>query len=119
MIPATAPITSDAIGVTKPAAGVTATRPATAPEAPPSTVGFPRELHSVNIHASAAAAAAVLVVVNAWAARPLAASALPALNPNQPNHRRLAPMTVMGRLWGGIGVCPKPLRRPMMRAAAR
>src|SRR5262245_800256 len=103
MMPATAPITIEAIGVTNPAAGVTATRPATAPEAAPSTVGLPRELHSVNIHASAAAAVAVLVVVNACAARPLAASALPALNPNQPNHRRLAPMTVKGRLCGGMG----------------
>src|SRR4030095_9752561 len=96
-------MTSAAMGVTKPAAGVTATSPATAPEAAPSTVGLPRELHSVNIHASAAAAVAVFVVMNAWAARPLAASALPALNPNQPNQSRLAPMTVSGRLCGGMG----------------
>src|SRR5215470_6609960 len=103
MTPATAPITIDAIGVTKPAAGVMATSPATAPDAAPSTVGLPRELHSVNIHASAAAAVAVFVVVKAWAARPPALSALPALKPNQPNHRRLAPITVIGKLWGGIG----------------
>src|SRR5215475_3708649 len=96
-------MTSAAIGVTKPAAGVTATSPATAPDAAPRTVGLPRELHSVNIHASAAAAVAVLVVVKACAARPLAASALPALKPNQPNHRRLAPITVSGRLCGGMG----------------
>jgi hypothetical protein len=25
------------------------------------------------------------------------------LNPNQPNHSRPAPITVMGRLWGCIG----------------
>ena len=41
MMPATAPMTMAAIGVTKPAAGVIATRPATAPEAAPRTVGLP------------------------------------------------------------------------------
>ncbi len=95
-----------AIGVTKPAAGVIATRPATAPEAAPSTVGLPRVDHSVNIQPSAAAAVAVLVVVKACAARPLAPSALPALKPNHPNQRSPAPMTVRGRLCGGIGLCP-------------
>src|SRR5262245_59936745 len=103
MTPATAPITIEAMGVTNPAAGVIDTSPATAPEAAPSTVGLPRELHSVSIHASAAAAVAVLVVVNAWAARPLAARALPALKPNHPNQSRLAPMTVRGKLCGGMG----------------
>src|ERR1700675_3065429 len=94
------------MGVTKPAAGVIATRPATAPEAAPSTVGLPRELHSVSIQPSAAAAAAVLVVVKAWAARPLAPSALPALKPNHPNQSRLAAIPLQGRLWGGIGCWP-------------
>src|SRR5690242_8736717 len=119
MTPATAPMTIAASGVTKPAAGVIATSPATAPEAAPRTVGLPRDDHSVNIQPSAAAAVAVLVVMNAWAARPLAARALPALNPNHPNQSRLAPITVNGRLWGGIGWCPYPLRLPMIRAAAR
>src|SRR5262249_44076140 len=99
---ATAPIRIDAKGVTKPAAGVTATRPATAPDAAPSTVGLPRDAHSVPIHASAAAAVAVFVVANADAASPLAASALPALKPNQPNRSRLAPITVMGKWCGGM-----------------
>src|SRR5947208_13120727 len=97
---------TEAIGVTYPEAGVMATRPATAPEAAPRTVGFPRLIHSVNIQPSAAAAAPVLVAVNALTARPLTSSALPALNPNQPNHRSAAPMTVIGRLCGGIGCCP-------------
>ena len=35
---------------------------------------------------------------------PLAATALPALNPNQPTHSRAAPITVITRLWGGIAV---------------
>src|SRR5688500_9312674 len=109
----------DAMGVTNPAAGVTATSPATAPDAAPSTVGFPRDIHSVNIQPSAAAAVAVLVVVKAWPASPLAASALPALNPNQPNQRSPAPITVSGRLCGGIGWCPYPRRFPITMAAAR
>src|SRR5262245_19161156 len=93
-------------GPTKPAAGVIATSPATAPEAAPSTVGLPRVIHSVNIQPSAAAAAPVLVARKAVAARPLASSALPALNPNQPTHSRAAPTTVRGRLCGCIGWWP-------------
>src|SRR4026207_145015 len=116
MTPATAPITIDAMGATKPAAGVIASNPATAPEAAPSTVGLPRELHSVNIQPSAAAAAAVLVVVNACPASPLAPSALPALNPNHPNQRSPAPITVRGKLCGGMGGCANPRRLPMISA---
>ena len=37
------PMTMAPIGSTKPAAGVTATRPATAPEMTPSTLGFLRD----------------------------------------------------------------------------
>src|SRR6266852_1758949 len=98
-----APMMSADTGPTNPEAGVMATSPATAPEAAPSTVGLPRVIHSVNIQPSAAAAAAVLVARNALAASPLASSALPALNPNQPNHSSAAPMTVMGRLCGCMG----------------
>ncbi len=36
----------------------------------------------------------------ASAAMPLAASALPALKPNQPNQSRPAPSSVNGTLWG-------------------
>src|SRR6058998_2190604 len=103
----------DEIGPTKPEAGVIATSPATAPDAAPSTVGLPRLIHSVNIQPSAAAAAPVLVAVNALTARPFASSALPALKPNQPNHRSPAPITVIGRLCGCIGWCPYPRRLPM------
>src|SRR2546421_10566371 len=105
-MPAGAPMTGAAMGVTKPAAGVTATRPATAPEAAPSTVGLPRVLHSVNIQPSAAAAAAVLVTRKALTARALASSALPALNPNQPNQSSPAPITVIGKLCGCMGWFP-------------
>src|SRR2546426_12655684 len=97
---------TEAIGVTNPDAGVMATRPATAPEAAPSTVGLPRLIHSVNIQPSAAEAAPVLVAVKALTASPLASSALPALKPNQPTHSSAAPITVIGRLWGCIGCWP-------------
>src|SRR5437667_10817618 len=108
----------DARGFTNPDPGVIATSPATAPEAAPSTVGLPRALHSVNIHPSAAAAVAVLVTTKALVASAPALSALPALKPNQPNHRRAAPVTVRGRLCGGMGSRPYPRRRPMTSAAA-
>src|SRR5918999_46308 len=82
---------TDAAGVTKPAAGVMATRPATAPIAAPSTDGVPLCSQLMVTHVMAAIAAAVLGVTNAVAAKPLAPSAEPALKPNQPNHSRPAP----------------------------
>ena len=66
-----------------------------------------------------AAAAAMCVFRNAEPARPLAASAEPALKPNQPNHRMPAPSTVSGRLLGCISSLPWPLRLPSTIAAAR
>jgi hypothetical protein len=75
--------------------------------------------HSLNVQDKTAAAAAVLVVTNAFVANPSAASADPALNPNQPTQRRDAPMTENGRLWGGIGSVPYPTRFPKMIAQAR
>ena len=45
------------------------------------------------------------VATNAETASPLAASALPALKPNHPNHSRPAPIKVIVRLCGGIGSC--------------
>ena len=63
--------------------------------------------------ADAAAAAAVLVAMNAETAISLAPKALPALNPNQPNHRSAAPIRHKGRLWGGIGSWPYPLLLPI------
>src|SRR5574337_162602 len=107
------------IGPTKPDAGVLATSPATAPLAAPRTVGLPLELHSTNIQARAAAAVARWVTTKALVASLLAAVALPALKPNQPNQSSAAPVTVIVRLWGGIGSPGWPRRRPMIRAAAR
>src|SRR5262249_62171138 len=51
------------------------------------------------------------------AADPSAASALPPLNPNQPTQSSPAPLTVIVRLCGSIGVSGKPLRLPITSAA--
>src|SRR5688500_16966539 len=95
MTPAPRPIRIAAVGVTKPAAGVIATRPATAPIAAPSGLGVPLCIQPTVIQASAAIAAAVFVLMKAETARPLAANAEPALKPNQPNHSRPAPRIVI------------------------
>ena len=55
----------------------------------------------------------------AMPAAPSAATALPALKPNQPTHSMHAPVTVMGRLCGGIATSGKPLRLPSTMAATR
>jgi hypothetical protein len=89
------------IGVTNPAAGVIATSPATAPVIMPSIVGCALNRQSRMAHVSPAVAVAVWVTTKALVARAPAPSALPALNPNQPNHRMPAPNTAKGRLCGG------------------
>ena len=70
------------------------TKPATAPEQAPSTVGLLRVNHSTSGQASAPAAAAKWVAAKALAAMPSAAKALPALKPNQPTHSSAAPRAV-------------------------
>src|SRR5438270_638806 len=84
MTPAATPIIKAPRGSTKPDAGVIATRPASAPEMIPSTLGFPFMTHSANIQARAAVAVAIWVTAIAMPAFPLAAVAEPALKPNQP-----------------------------------
>src|SRR5947209_2230981 len=100
------------IGVVNPLAGVMTTSPATAPEIAPSTVGLPVFHHSMLIQPRVAAAAAKCVVTKALAANPLAARALPPLNPNQPTHSSAAPITDSTTLCGGIGTDPYPRRLP-------
>src|SRR3954451_23893547 len=102
-------------GVTKPDAGVMATRPATAPQAAPTTLTLRVLAYEARTQVMVAAAAAMFVTVKALAARPPAVSADPALKPNQPNHRRPAPRTVIGT---SCGSRPSPFttRRPMSRA---
>src|SRR6185437_11399599 len=93
------------IGVTNPLAGVMTTRPATAPEMAPRTVGLPLLIHSTNIQPRVAAAAGC-VATKALLASVLLARALPALNPNQPTQSSAAPMTERTTLCGGIGTRP-------------
>ena len=64
--------------------------------------GFLRCTHSTIIQARAAAAVATWVLSMATPAKLLEATADPALKPNQPTHRRLAPIMVNTRLDGAI-----------------
>src|SRR5688572_21355353 len=106
--PTIRPSTIAPIGPAKPAAGVTATRPATAPVSAPSSEGLPFTIHSANIHDNAAAAVATKVLIMASAAVPVASRLEPALKPNQPTHSRQAPIIVMVSECGGISSLPKP-----------
>src|SRR2546430_4879936 len=115
-MPAINPIARAGIGATKPAAGVMATRPATAPEMAPSALARPFLIHSAALQLRAAAAVAKCVAINALVANELAANALPALNPNQPTHSKQAPMKLSTRLCGGIGCLGKPVRLPRYSA---
>ena len=65
-----------------------------------------------------AAAAATNVLRNACAASTFAASAEPALNPNQPNHRMPVPSNVSGKECGGIGWPGQPRRFPRRMTSA-
>ena len=71
-----------------------ATRPATAPEQMPMTVGLPRMIHSTIIQVKPAVAVARCVTVIAMPACMPAVTAEPALKPNQPTHSSEAPMKV-------------------------
>src|ERR1700730_9089724 len=106
MTPATTPMISAPRGSTNPDAGVIPTSPGTAPDMLASTLGFPLTGHSANIQESAAVAVAIWVTAIAMPALPFAATAEPALNPNQPTHSNEAPMTLSTRLCGGIGSVP-------------
>src|SRR5678815_1379803 len=105
MIAATTPMKILCGIATKPAAGVIATSPTTAPIQNPSTDGFLPFITSKNIHDKPAAAAAVLVVAKAETDNELAAPAEPALKPNQPNHSKPVPINTYGILAGGISLC--------------
>src|SRR5512136_1070972 len=112
-------MTSAGIGPTKPAAGVIATSPATAPEIAPNALARPFLSHSAALQLSAAAAAAKCVATNALVASAFEASALPALNPNHPTHSRHAPMKLSTKLCGGIGCRGYPTRLPRYSAQTR
>ena len=91
------------------------TRPATAPEAAPSTLGLPRVIHSMPAQASAPAAAAKCVAAKALAAMPSDAKLAAGVEaePADPQH---------GRAEHGVGqvvrrhrLVPKPSRLPMQQ----
>src|SRR5690348_18225531 len=96
-MPAIKPMTRACIGPTKPAAGVMATRPATAPEMAPRALARPFLIHSATLQLIAAAAVAKWVATNALVASELAARALPALKPNHPTQSRQAPIKLSTR----------------------
>ena len=93
-------MTTAAHGSTKPAAGVITTRPATKPVAAPTSVGLPARTRSMSIQDTSAAPDAATVFASASAATPSGANSEPALKPNHPNHRSVAPSATNGTLWG-------------------
>src|SRR5215475_6974958 len=112
MIPAAIPITTAPLGATYPQAGVITTSPATAPEQKPRTLGLPRSAYSSMAHVNEATAVASVVVVNAFAAIPSGASALPALKPYQPTHSNPVPTMQSTILWGAMISFLNPSRCP-------
>src|SRR5258708_32266846 len=117
--PTTRPSTSAPIGPAKPEAGVTATRPATQPDAMPSIEGLPLKIHAANIQDSAAAAVATNELIIASGAPPMASSYEPALKPSQPTHSNQAPTTVLTNDSGNTRSVPKPPRLRCHSAARR
>src|SRR5881398_2554449 len=119
-IPAATPIITAPVGATYPQAGVITTSPATAPEQNPSTLGFPRSAYSSMAHVNEAIAVASVVVVNAFAAIPSGARALPALKPYHPTQSRPVPTMQSTMLWGAMISFLNPSRWPrrMQRTSA-
>src|SRR5579885_489674 len=104
--PATMPRTREPIEPAKPEAGVTATRPATAPVTTPRVLGFPFTIHSTNIQVSAVIAVQMQVLRKATTAEPEASRFEPALKPNQPNHSKQAPIMVITSECGAMTSLP-------------
>src|SRR6185503_8880175 len=104
------------IGPINPAAGVTATSPTTMAVAAPTAVAFCWRAASRNVQTTSVPAGASMVVVKARAADPFAATALPALKPNQPNQSRPAPSSVNGTLCGTSAEDLKSRRLPTQTA---
>src|SRR5665213_3520342 len=119
MTPAKMPITIAPLGVTNPQAGVMTTKPATAPEQNPSTLGLPRTAHSSIGQTKEATAVASVVVVNALAAMPSAPTALPALKPYQPTQSMPVPTMHNTMLCGAKFSLPQPRRLPRMRHSTK
>ena len=80
-------------GPIKPDPGVIVARPAIAPVAIPTKLGFPNFIHSNTIQTKHAVDADIWVTAIAIPALPLAPSALPPLKPNHPTQSIAAPIT--------------------------
>src|SRR5919108_4159563 len=103
----------------KPAAGVTPAKPDIAPLMAAVVDGLPALFHDRSIHTTADVAEAICVTRSVLAANDPDAKALPALNPNQPIHSNVAPITASGILWGTMISGPKFFLLPKTTAAAR
>ena len=77
-----------------------ATSPTTIPVAAPTAVNFPVRERSRSIQTESVAIGASIVLTKARAADAFAASALPALKPNQPNQSSAVPSRTNGTLCG-------------------
>src|ERR1700722_5258815 len=95
------------------------TRPATAPEQKPSTLGLPLTIHSHMGHTNEPTAVAIVVVVKALAAMTSPATALPELKPYQPTQSMEAPIKVITMLCGVKFSLPKPIRLPRMMQSTK
>ena len=111
-IPAATPMSTESVAATYPQAGVITTSPATAPEQNPSTLGLPRSAYSSMAHVNDATAVASVVLVNALAAIPSGASALPALKPYQPTQSNPVPTMHSTILCGAMISFLNPSRCP-------
>src|SRR5436309_13400359 len=111
-MPAATPITIAPVGSTYPQAGVITTKPPTAPEQNPSTLGLPRNRYSSIAQVNEATAVASVVVMNALAAIPSGARALPALKPYQPTQSKPVPTMQSTMLCGAMISFLNPSRCP-------
>src|SRR5438876_11342772 len=100
------------VGSTYPHAGVITTKPPTAPEQNPSTLGLPRSAYSSIAQVNEATAVASVVVMKALAAIPSGASALPALKPYQPTQSKPVPTMQSTMLCGAMISFLNPSRCP-------
>src|SRR5438876_4781786 len=111
-MPAAAPITIAPVGSTYPQDGVITTSPPTAPEQNPSTLGLPRSAYSSIAQVNEATAVASVVLINAFAAIPSGARALPALKPYQPTQSKPVPTIQSTMLCGAMISLLNPSRCP-------
>src|SRR5436190_24325352 len=116
-MPAARPINMAPVASTYPHAGVITTSPPTAPEQNPSTLGLPRSAYSSIAHVNDATAVASVVLMNALAAIPSGARALPALNPYQPTQSKPVPTMQSTMLCGAMisflnpSLCPRRMHK--------